>query len=480
MSLCLRNFLQELEQKDPGNLLRIKEPINTKYEVTALQYDLGAKGRYPVIFCEKPVLENGEVSEIPVVVNLTASRKICCDLLGIADPHRAAMEYGKRVTNKIEPTVITAAEAPVKEVVYRGGDVDLTKLPHILQHEMNAGRYITAGFLVTNDRDTGIDNCALMRCWVKGKNLTGVVASPTTHTVTNIQKYFAHDEDVPVAIWIGHHPAALIGAQGKWGYPASHYPYMGGTMGESLRLVPTETHGDKIMVPADAEIVIEGFIPANYYCAEGPFGEYTGYVGPQIPAPVINVTCVTHRKNPIYHDYAVGLPDMLVLDNLAIEAKIYSSVKALIPELINVHVPLSGKRFHAYLQLNKTRPGIGKDAILAALPCYPRVKHIFVVDKDIDIFNDGEVLWAVATRTQWDKDVYILPGGTVSPLDPSVPYPAVTGCNGGIDATMPPPIQPGLPNYYQAVNKIPDDFMETFSGENFYDPADLVKMGTTF
>lgn len=480
MAEDLRSFLKWLEVELTESILRIKEPINARHEITALQYKLGAQGKYPVIYCEKPINLDGQISDIPIVVNLTACRDICCKLMGISSPQRAAIEYSARMSQEREPIIVSAQEAPVKEVIEKDSEIDLFKFPHTLQHEMNPGPYISAGFLTTYDPDTGIDNSALMRCWVKKKNQTAVVASPTTHTVTNIKKFFSRGQDVPVAIWIGHHPAAMIGAQSKLGYPESHYPAMGGSLGENLRLVPTETHGDKILVPADAEIVIEGFIPSNVYLAEGPFGEYTGYVGPQIPAPIINVTCVTHRRKPIYHDYAVGLPDMLVMDNMAIEAKIYNVVKSVIPELLNVHVPLSGKRFHAYLQINKTRPGIGKDAILAALPCYARLKHIFAVDKDVDIFDDAQVLWAIATRTQWDKDVYILPGGTVSPLDPSVPSPGTVGCNGGIDATLPPPIAPGLPNYFQSRNKVPDDIMNSFKLEKFVDKDALDSMPGTF
>lgn len=480
MSKDLIGFINWLEQDSPTSILRVKEPIDTKYEITALQYALGAQGKYPVILCEKPINADGRIGDIPIVVNLMASRDILCKLMGISSPKRAAIEYSKKMGQTRDPIVVSSQEAPVKEVIEKGDQIDLFKFPHTLQHEMNVGRYITAGSLVTYDPDTGIDNSALMRCWVKKKNQTGVVASPTTHTLKNIEKFFSRGQDVPVAIWIGHHPGALIGGQSKLGYPESHYPAMGGMLDESLRLVPTETHGNKILVPADAEIVIEGYIPCDVYVAEGPFAEYTGYVGPQIPARIIEVTCVTHRKNAIYHDYGVGLPDMLVLDNMAIEAKIYNIVKSVIPELQNVHVPLSGKRFHAYLQIDKTRPGIGKDAILAALPCYPRLKHIFAVDKDIDIFDDRQVLWAVATRTQWDKDVYILPGGTVSPLDPSVPSPGTVGCNGGIDATLPPPIAPGLPNYFQAVNKVPDEVMKEFQLNRFVDKGSIACMPETF
>ena len=284
----LHTFLEELERKEPEKLLRVIKPIKTKYEVTALQYALGRKGKHPVILCEQPVkTDDGQISRFPLIVNVTASRELCCRVLGIADPRRAAIEYAQRISQKRKVKVVPKAEAPVKEVIEKGAAIDLFKFPHTLQHEMNAGIYITAGYVTTYDPDTGIDNTALQRCWVKAKNRTGLVPSPTTHNLNNMNKFMMKKEDTPVAVWIGHHPAGLMGAQSKLGYPVSHYPTMAGALGEDVRLVPTETFGEKLLVPADAEIVVEGYIPCGVYEAEGPFGEYTGYAGPQIPAPVI-------------------------------------------------------------------------------------------------------------------------------------------------------------------------------------------------
>jgi UbiD family decarboxylase len=291
-----------------------------------LQYALAEKGKHPVILCERPIKADGEISQFPLVVNLTASRELCCKLLGISDPRRAAIDYAQRLSQKGKVRVVSKSEAPVKEVIERGAEVNLFRFPHTIQHEMNVGIYITAGFVTTYDPDTGIDNTALQRCWVKARNRTGLVPSPTTHNLNNIQKFMARKEDTPVAVWIGHHPAGIMGGQSKLGYPVSHYPSMAGALGEELRLVPTETFGEKILVPANAEIVIEGYVPCGVFEAEGPFAEYTGYVGPQIPAPVIEVACVTYRRNAIYQDYALGLPDMLVLDNMAMGLRHKSGV----------------------------------------------------------------------------------------------------------------------------------------------------------
>lgn len=481
----LRTFLREWELKRPEDFLRIEKPVSVRHELTALQKKLGEKGKYPIIICRRPKKVDGTLSDFGLVANLTASREICASVIGI-NPRRVAIEYPEKVALRIEPEVIRPEDAPVKEVIEKGDEVDLYKFPITIQHYMNPGPYLTAAFVCTYDPDTAggreltVDNCALQRCWAKKKNRTGLLAMPTTHNLMNIFKFWRNGMDAPVAMWIGHHPAALIGSQSKLSYPESHYWSASGLLGEPMRLVPTETFGRDLLVPADAEIVIEGYIRRGVWEAEGPFGEYTGYTGPQKPGPVIDVACVTYRRDAIYHDYATGLPDMLVMDNFAIEARIYEITKKVVPEVVNVHVPISGHRFHAYVQLSQTRPGIGKDTILAALPCYPRVKHIIVVNADIDIFDDSQVMWAIATRTQWDRDLLIIPGGAVSTLDPSTSDPRVIGCKGGIDATLPPPPEPGLPHFYAIVNKIPDDVEARVRVEDYASDEELSRFPGTF
>ena len=115
-------------------------------------------------------------------------------------------------------------------------------------------------------------------------------------------------------------------------------------MEEPVRMVPSETFGEQIMVPADAEIVIEGYVPVGVIEAEGPFGEYPGYIGPQRPSPVIEVKCVTHREKAIYHDVGVGLADhLMMMGNFPIEARIYDLVKQAVPEAAQRPCPLVRK-----------------------------------------------------------------------------------------------------------------------------------------
>jgi 2,5-furandicarboxylate decarboxylase 1 len=436
----LRTFLAGLGD----NLLDIGEPVSVVHEMTALQHEFDRAGRFPVLRFSCPRLANGELSSIAVVNNLTASRVLTAAALGVADHRQCAAEFARRTAATIEPRIVGRAEAPVQQVVLEGEAADLTRLPVLTQHELEPGPYLTAAHATTYDPDTRTDNTAIQRCWIMGPRRMSWMAYPASHNARNLRKFRERGEPCPVAFWIGHHPAVVIGTQAKLDYPQSHWSAAGGVVGAPLRLVPSVTHGERIMVPADAEIVIEGWVQPGAETADGPFGEYTGYLGPQTRAAVCDVACITRRADAIYHDYGSGLTDMLVPDNITMEGKLYALVKAVAPSLVNVHVPVSGRRFHAYLQFRRPPRGEVRDALAAAL-AYRRCKAVFAVDEDVDVFSPDDVLWALATRVQWSRDSMVLDGLSTSTLDPSLPADAQTGSKIGVDATLPPADGPGQP-----------------------------------
>jgi 2,5-furandicarboxylate decarboxylase 1 len=458
-----------MAEKHPEALVRIEQPVSVEYDLTNLQVQLAKQNRFPIMVFERPVNPDGTTSPFPIAVNLTASRDLMSEVLGI-HPRRVAMEYARRVSQRIEPVIVSREEAPVKEIVREGEAINVFDFPLPIHQNLDPGQYISAGYVTTYDPDTGTDNTAIQRLWAKEPDKLGYFPAPTSHAYANVMKWWERGEDAPVAIWIGHHPSVLIGAMVRLGYPESHWGAAGGLLGQPIRLVGSDLYGEKLLVPADAEIVIEGVVPREVWEAEGPFGEFTGYAGGQRPNPVIKIKKITYRKNAILHDFACGFADMLILGNFPLEARIYDTVKRVIPELVNVHVPLSGHRFHAYLQVKKSRPGLGKDAIYAAVNADARVKHFFVVDEDVDIFDDRQVLWAVATRSQWHRDVVTMEGVTAYPLDPSLAAPGQFGTKGGIDATLPPPLEPGLPAQYPVTNRPPDQVKDRVKISDFVDP----------
>ena len=432
MALDLAGFLEA----ERANVLAFDEPVDLVHEMTAVQHELDAHGEFPVLLFRQPRRSDGSLSEIPVVNNLTASRELVARALGIADHRRCAEEFARRTGDGIAPVMVGRANSPVQELVFEAGAADLGSLPVLTQHELEPGPYLTAAHATTVDPDSGVDNTAIQRCWVLGPRRMTWFPYPSSHNARNLHAWWRRGEPCPVAFWIGHHPAVVIGTQAKLGHPESHWRAAGGVVGAPLRLVPSITHGERLCVPADAEIVIEGWAQPQDWHDDGPFGEYTGYLGPRTRAMIVEVSCLTRRRQALYHDYGSGLIDMLVPDNVAMEGKLYSLVKPVAPSLQNVHVPTSGRRFHAVLQLRDPAPGEVRDALLSAL-AYRRVKAVVAVDFDVDLFSAEQVLWAIATRVQWSRDALIVDGLSTSLLDPSLDEGARTASKLGLDATRP-------------------------------------------
>ena len=445
----LRAFLTDNE----AAVFRPSARVSVVEEITALQHAFYRTGVHPVVVIDRPVRADGTESDIPVVCNLTASRMLCAAALGIDDHRMCARAFARMTARCVAPVVLARHAAPVQAVIARGDEADLTALPTLRQHRGDVGHYITAGHAVTADPDSGTDNMSIQRCWVRGPRLMAIYPYPTSHNWLNIKKYWDRGAACPVAVWIGHHPAVVMGTQAKIGYPKSHWAVAGAALGAPVRLVPSVCHGDLIRVPADAEIVIEGFIPPHRLEAEGPFAEFTGYQGPQVANPVVEVTAITRRTDAFYQDCGSGLADHLVPDNMAMEGAIFAMSRNAAPALRTVHVPFSGRRFHAYLQFRDPRPGEVRDALVAALS-YRRLKAVMAFDEDVDIFDDRAVMWALSTRLQWDRDVIRIDGLTEANLDPSTPPGVHATTKTALDATLPPPRRPGAPRPTAPVNRV--------------------------
>lgn len=426
----LRQFLAE----HASAVWEVPGEVSPRHELTALQHALDARGEHPVILARTIRTIAGDPSPIPVVTNLTASRTLTARALGFADHRELARDFAARSRTPIAPLVVGRDDAPVQQVVLQGEAASLHDLPVLTQHEHEPGPYLTAAHATTFDPDTGVDNTAIQRAWVRGPREMTWFPYPASHNARNLRKFHARGEPCPVAFWIGHHPAVLLGTQAKLRYPESHWEAAGGVLGAPLRLVPTVLHGERVMVPADAEIVIEGWAHPGRSATDGPFGEYTGFLGGAVQAPLVEVSCITRRREALYHDYGSGLADMLVPDNLVMEGKLFELVRQVAPSLVGVHVPTEGRRFHAVLQLQAPAPGEARDALLAALS-YRRVKTVLAVGEEVDIHSPQSLQWALATRVQWSRDAIVVDGLSGSALDPSLDPPGPTTSKVGIDAT---------------------------------------------
>jgi len=215
------------------------------------------------------------------------------------------------------------------------------------------------------------------------------------------------------------------------------------------------------MVPADAEMVIEGHVLPNVKEVEGPFGEFTGYYGPQRMRNVIEVSAITHRRDAIFQHIFTGHRDTWVLGGIPKEGSLFNLIRGVVPTVKAVHFPMSGGcRFNCYISIDKKVDGETKQAALAALGGCDFVKHVVVVDADIDIYNEEEVMWAVATRVQADQDIDIIKNVKGNTLDPSQTDNIMTA-KMIIDATKP------VQRPYEARVAVPKTAMEKTRLEDF-------------
>ena len=438
MAKDLRTFLTDLESQMPEDVVRIKKEISPKFEITAIQQHLENEDRYPLLIFENVKNLKGERSEFKVMTNVFASRQKCAVALDLPSEKwrmETSMEFARRCNHAIKPVVVNKKEAPVKEVVRTGQSLDLRELPVLTHHEMDGNPYLVDA-IVAADPETGVHNSSHHRMLVRGKDELGLWMSPR-HLWNYCERAAERGKALPIAHVLGHHPGFYLATEALVGMETDEYDVIGGVLNEPLRLVPSEAYGDQLLVPADAEIVVEGEVMLNTRDSEGPFGEFTGYYGPQRWGPVVKVKAITHRKDAYYMNILVGHPDTSILGGIPKEAGIYEEVKKSVPGVKAVHFPISGCcRFHAYISIEKRVDGEGKVAAIASLPYHDELKHVIVVDSDVDPFNEKEVLWAVATRVQAGDDVDIVRRVRGGALDPSS-YIHAVGDKMLIDATKP-------------------------------------------
>ena len=474
MAKDMHSFLKEYEASYPEDILHINKTIDSNLEITAIVEHLESLQKWPLLFFHNVLNVEGKKAEQPVITNVLASRSRYARICN-STPETLGRDMFKATREKRrKPVVVSKAEAPVREVIKTGDKINLFEFPIVVHNAMDAGPYLSAGFLITYDPDTGIDNCSLMRGWVKEKDtIRSKIATRPGHNGWNLYKHEIKNQDMKVAWWLGHHPLAYIGGLTKMPYPCSHWEAISGMLGEPLRLVASESLGDDFKVPADAEVIVEGILEANKRYAEGPFGEFPGYYGPQILNPQVKITAITHRKDALWYNVAAAHIDHPSTGAPPFEGLLWDILKPRFANLTNVYMPLSGTgRYHAYLQMKDPGVGEARQAILQALSVRGEfIKHVWVFDDDIDIFDPREVMWAVATRSQWSRDVIIIPEAKMVMLDPSTRVPAGTDV-GGIDCTKPS----GEP-YEERVGCSPE-VLERIKLKDFVSPDALVRVST--
>ncbi|MCM3568460.1 UbiD family decarboxylase [Neobacillus mesonae] len=419
----LRSWLGKLKKEE--QLAVIDKNVSLEYEIAAFTKKLdGKKAAY---------FSNVEGYHIPVVSGMTSTREQFAMAMGI--PEQEITDKFLDALDHPTPCLqVSSEEAPVHENVIMGEDVDLLKLlPIPIHHEKDSGHYISAGLAIAKDPVTGNQNVSIHRLQVSGKNKLGALILPR-HLYSFYKAAEEKGEPLEIAIVIGVDPVSILASQAIAPLGQDEMEIAGSLKGEPEPVVKCKTIN--VNVPAYAEIVLEGRILPHVREPEGPFGEFPKYYGPKSNKEVIEITAITHRNNPIFQTILASSYEHLLLGGIPREASLLRALRNTVPTVKDVHLSLGGTcRYHLIVQMKKRNEGEAKNVILAAFAGHYDVKHVIVVDEDVDIYNLEEVEWALATRFQAEKDLVVINGSLGSKLDPSTNK--GVGSKVGFDCTVP-------------------------------------------
>jgi 4-hydroxy-3-polyprenylbenzoate decarboxylase len=441
----LREFMDTLEEK--GMLKRIKTQVSPELEITEILDRVSKKNGPAILF------ENVEGHDIPVLANAFGSMermKLALetdDLEGIGERlvQMIKPQVPSSVTGKIKglsklkeiasypPKVVK--DGPVKEVVIEK-EASLDKFPILTCWPQDGGRFITLPLVFTKDPESGERNVGMYRMHVYDATTTGMHWHVQKHGASHYRKAEEMDKPLEVAVALGGDPATIFSATTPLPEGFDEMLFAGFLRKKPVELVKCETVG--LEVPANAEIVLEGYVNPKERKTEGPFGDHTGYYSLADLFPVFHVTCITHRNKPIYPATIVGKPPMEdSYIGKAIERIFLPIIKTQLPEIVDINLPIEGV-FHnlCIVSIKKRYPGHAKKVMFAlwGMGQMMFTKTIIVLDDDVDIQNLGDVLWAVSNRIDPERDVTIIGGGPADSLEHATPLPNL-GSKMGIDAT---------------------------------------------
>jgi len=416
-----RQFLDRLRQA--GELVDLRQPVDIRHIATLVDQAKTALFFHKVIGYD-----------IPVVSGVIRSRERAIMSMGCETYREIEDRLQRAISNPIASKYVNAS--PADDIFLVGDDVDLYKIPIPMSSIYDGGPMITAGIAIARDPEFGL-NSGIYRMIVKERNLTGIDLVTPNNMRMFAQRAFERGEPLPVSVSIGTHPIEITGAGYRAPLGVDEMAIAGGLRGAPVELARCRT----IDLPciANAEIVLEAeILPTGWTFPEGRFGEFTRLMGGLHWNPLVRIKAIAMRKDPIY--YNLHMPwENTWLAAPTRYAAIRQALKTAGVVVKDINVTLGGCAFwHAVISIKK-QPGEAKNALLAALSVMD-LKHVVVVDDDIDVFDPTEVEWAIATRVQGDRDVMIVGNARAKPLDPSLQQGfgvVPTGAKVGIDATIP-------------------------------------------
>lgn len=432
----LRDFLEFVRRRRPRELLTIEEEISPEYELAALVTELAKRLRTPII-----ELRRVRGCQLPMVTNVCASLPRIARSIGHS-PRQLEERLESAYDHLIPPERWTGpGSAPVQENVRRRDQVDLGLLPRCRYTASERRPYMAAALIVARDDASGVLNLSYHRLMLYGRRRTGIFMARSGHLWRIFAANAERGKATPIAVCNGLHPLWSLGSLAAGELELDELEVIGGLLGRPLEVVEGLVD-PRLLVPARAELALEGRIRPDLKVLEGPFGEFTGYATHPAEQPVFEVEAMSWRDGAIYQDIISGTAEHLTLSGTALRVHLQRSLRERFPWVREVYLPAP-----MTLYLRVVKPAGGRRDVRALLrrvlsdEAYVKVAYCF--DADVELRKPTSVAWAIATRSQADRDAVVLPGLPATDLDPSE-RDGMT-CKWGLDATAKPDLDSFTP-----------------------------------
>lgn len=433
MARDLRGFIQLLESR--GQLRRIQALVDPDLEIAEISNRMLQRGGPALLF------EKVKGSPYPVAINLMGTVERICWAMNMERPEELetlgrklatlqqpkppkklaqAVEFGKILFDVLRAKPSRDLLPPCQQVVVKDDALDLNQIPTIRPYPGDAGKIITLGLVITKDCETGTPNVGVYRLQMQSHNTMTVHWLSVRGGARHLRKAAEQGKKLEVAIALGVDPLIIMAAATPIPVDLSEWLFAGLYGGSGVHLAKCKTVD--LEVPADSEFVLEGTITPGEVLPDGPFGDHMGYYGGVEDSPLIRFHCLTHRKNPIYLTTFSGRPPKEEAMMAIALNRIYTPIlRQQVSEIVDFFLPMEALSYKAaVISIDKAYPGQARRAALAfwsALPQFTYTKFVIVVDKEINIRDPRQVVWALTSKVDPARDVFILPDTPFDSLD---------------------------------------------------------------
>ncbi|MBE9115403.1 UbiD family decarboxylase [Lusitaniella coriacea LEGE 07157] len=433
MARDLRGFIKLLEEK--GQLRRINALVDSDLEIAEISNRMLQAGGPALLF------ENVKGASFPVAINLMGTVERICWAMNRENPQELeelgkklamlqqpkppkklsqAVDFGKVLFDVLKAKPGRNFFPPCHEVVIEGKNLDLNTLPLIRPYPGDAGKIVTLGLVITKDVETGTPNVGIYRLQLQSPNTMTVHWLSVRGGARHLRKAAEAGKKLEIAITLGVDPLLIMAAATPIPVDLSEWLFAGLYGGSGVKLAKCKTLN--LEVPANSEFVLEGTITPGEVLPDGPFGDHMGYYGGVEDSPLIRFHCMTHRKDPIYLTTFSGRPPKEEAMMAIALNRIYTPIlRQQVSEIVDFFLPMEALSYKAaIISIEKAYPGQARRAALAfwsALPQFTYTKFVIVVDKNINIRDPRQVVWALSSKVDPSRDVFILPDTPFDSLD---------------------------------------------------------------